>query len=331
MATIGASVLTLVDAAKRKDPDGSIASIAELLAETNEILEDMPWMEGNMETGHRVSVRTGIPTPTWRLINQGVTPAKSTTAQSTESTAMLEAYSEVDKALADMSSDLGGFRLSEAAAFLEGMNQEMAATLFYGARTAPEEFVGLAPRYNDLGANNAQNIIDAGGSGSDNSSIWLVIWHESSVFGIYPKGSTAGLSHRDLGEVTVEVTAGIAGNRMQAYRDHWKWDAGIVLKDWRQVVRIANIDVSDLDGGSAADLPEEMIKAMYRPKSLTMGKACWYMNRTCLQYLDLQRRADVITGGGLTYDNVDGRRIPFFRGIPIRICDQLTEAEAQVT
>ena len=333
MATLGTNVLTLADWAKRLDPDGKVPSIVELLSQTNEILTDMLWMQGNLETGHRCTVRTGLPTVYWRLLNQGTQPSKSTTAQIDESIGILDAWSEVDKDLAELGGNVNSFRLSEATAFLEAMNQEMASTLFYGnSSTDPEEFNGLSLRYNDLSAANAENIVVGGGSGSDNSSIWLVCWGEQGVFGIFPKGSKAGLEHENLGLVTVETTAGVAGSRMRAYQDHWIWKSGIALKDWRQVVRIPNIDISNLVAeSSAADLIKTMSKAMHRIHSVNMGKCVFYMNRTVFQQLDIQRQSAVSTGGGITYQNVDGKIQPFFRQVPIRICDALTETEATVS
>ena len=333
MATIGNSVLTLADWAKRLDPDGKVPRIVELLSQTNEVLDDMMFMEGNLPTGHRTSVRTGLPTVTWRLLNQGVTPSKSTSAQIDEACGKLEAWSEVDCALAKLNGNTAAFRLSEAQAFIEAMNQEMASTLFYGnSSTAPEEFTGFAPRYADLSATNAQNIVNGNGSGSDNSSIWLVVWGAQTCHGIFPKGSKAGLSHYDLGEETVETSAGVGGNRMRAFRDQWVWDTGLALKDWRYAVRIANVDISNLVAkSSAADLFDLMIKALHRIPNINMGKPAFYMNRTCFQMLDIQKRDDVISGGGLSYKDADGKIEYSFRGVPIRICDALLETEAQVS
>src|SRR3990172_1769088 len=200
MATLGTNVLTLADWAKRLDPDGKVPSIVELLSQTNEILMDMQWIEGNLPTGHRTTVRTGLPTAAWRLLNQGVTPSKSRTVQIDEATGMLEAWSEVDKDLAELNGNTAAFRLSEAQAFIESMNIEMAQTLFYGnSSTSPEEFTGLAIRYSDLSADNAQNIVSGSGVGADNSSIWLVCWGANTVHGIFPKGSKAGLVHEEIG------------------------------------------------------------------------------------------------------------------------------------
>jgi hypothetical protein len=278
-----------------------------------------------------VTIRTGLPTVYWRMLNQGIPPSKSTTAQVDENAGMLEAWSEVDKDLALLNGNVSAFRLSEAKAFLEAMNQEMAQTLFYGnSGIAAEEFNGLAPRYSAIsGATNAENIVDAGGTGSDNTSIWLVAWGEETVTGIFPKGSKAGLMHEDFGEVTVEVTAGIAGNRMRALQERYQWKAGLVVKDWRYVVRIANIDVSDLAGGT----PPDLIAAMEQADEIlpnNLGKRVFYAPRRVTRYLRKQVRTAVANGGGLTFENYQGKRVMTFDGIPIRRVDQILLTEARV-
>ena len=333
MATLGTYVLTLADWAKRLDPDGKVPAIVELLEQTNEILQDMLFKEGNLPTGERCTIRTGLPTAAWRLINQGIQPSKSHTAQVDEATGILEAWSEVDKVLAELNGNTASFRLSEAVAFIEAMNQEMASTLFYGnSSTAPEEFNGLAVRYSSLSAANAQNIVSGGGSGSDNSSIWLICWGANTVHGVFPKGSKAGLEHNDLGEQTIETSSGIAGTRMRAYQDQWIWKCGVVLKDWRYAVRIPNIDISNLTGeSSAADLRKLMVKAIHRIPNIRAGRAAFYVNRTVAEFLDIQATQAVSAGGGTTPQNLDGQIIQSFRGIPIRTCDALLETEAAVS
>ena len=334
MATLGASLPTLVDLAKSLDPDGKVAKIAELLSQTNEVLSDMPWQEGNLTTGHRVSVRTGLPTVAWRLLNQGVAVSKGTSAQIDEACGMLEARSQVDEILARLSNDVSAFRLSQAVSFIEAMNIEMAQTLFYGnSGTAPEEFTGLSTRYSAIsGAGNADCIVDADGTGSDNSSIWLCCWGPG-VYGIYPKGTKGGLEHQDLGLADAFDSS---NNRFRAYMDLWRWNCGIALADWRYVVRICNIDISNLVAkSSAADLPDNMIDAIHRIPGgyagMNMGKPVFYMNRTTFKMLQIQLRDDVISGGQLSYDVVSGKRVPSFMGIPIRICDALLETESRVT
>lgn len=331
MAVLGTTSLNLVDSAKRMSPKGGIDSrIVELLAQQNPITEHMPWIEGNLTTGHRTTVRTGLPAPTWRLLNNGVAATKSTTAQIDEACGMLEARVQLDKALADLGGDKAALRQSEAAPHMEAMAQEFVGTLFYGTAASPEEFVGLAARYSDTTAANGQNIVSGGAAGgqTDCSSIWLLVWGENSLHGIYPKGSVVGLQHEDLG---LQDAFDASNNRFRAYMDHFQWHCGIALRDWRQCVRIPNIDVSSLVAGSGADLTVLMTKATHRVHNLRAGKAGFYMNRTVFQYLDIQRGDRVTAGGGITWDNVDGIAMPRFRGIPIYVVDQLTEAESVVS
>lgn len=334
--TLNNTVLTLADFAKRLDPTGKTATIVELLSQTNEILTDMKWMEGNLPTGHRTTVRTGLPTVYWRLLNQGVQPSKSTTVQIDEGLGMLEAWSEIDVDLASLNGNTNEFRLSEGAAFVEAMNIEMASTLFYGnASVSPEEFNGLSVRYSTkAGAANGKNIILGGGASTDNTSIWLVVWGPNTIHGIFPKGSKAGLVHQNKGIQTVENAGGVTGAKMDAYRDKWQWKCGIALRDWRFVARAPNIDVSNLAAGvSAADIFEIMVKMIHAigPAKMKMGTPVFYMNSTVFSAIDIQQTEKVSAGGGVKYDNVDGQVKYSFRGIPIRLCDAILENEALVS
>lgn len=344
MATIGTAAITLTDLAKSWDPNGTPARIVELLSQTNPVIEDMLWVEGNLPTGTRTTVRTGLASATWRLFNQGVAVSKNTNAQFDEQCGMLESWGEVDIALAELNGNPASFRLGENAGHMEAMNQEMAGTLFYGnSGTAPEEFTGLATRYSSLG----QNCVSGGGSQSDNASIWLVGWGPLSVHGIYPKGSTAGLQHVDHGRQVTETVNGVGGSRLAVYRDQWKWSCGLAVRDWRYAVRGCNIDISNLVAESSqANLITLMIKMWHRLPTNAGGptnqgfvgvKPVWYVNRTVAQMLDIQRframsgLSGVTPGGGsIQYDQIDGKWTPTFRGAPIRVCDQLLETEATV-
>ena len=334
MATLSVQNPTLLDLAKATDPDGGIADIVEILAETNEVLDDMTWVQGNLTTGNRTSIRTGLPTPTWRKMYGGVQPDKGTQAQVDDTTGMLEAYAEVDKALADLSNNTAAFRMVEEKAHLEGLNQEIVDTLFYGNEDSePEAFTGLAPRFNDTTAANGDNIIAGGGSGSDNASIWLVVWSPQTCFGIIPKGSIAGLQRTDLGEVTLEdASDGSNTGRMQAYRTLYRWDAGLCVRDWRYVVRIANIDKSLLlkDAASGADLPDLMFQAMTQVPNLSLGRAAWYMSRNTMSFVRRQA-TNGTSGSTLTIENVGGKMLTMFSGIPLRRCDSLSADEATVS
>lgn len=347
MSTLAATALTYADWAKRVDDNYKIASIIELLSQTNEILEDLMVVEGNLPTGHKTTVRTAIPQATWRLLNQGVPNAKSTTAQIVDTCGNLETYSVIDKDVADLNGNTAEFRLSEVRAFLEGMSQQVSATLFYGNQfTNPERFTGLAPRYSTITAANsatAANVLDAGGLVSTNTSLWGVVWGSDTTHGTFPKGKVTGLQHKDMGEWPVTDSA---SNTYQAYRDHFKWEIGLVVRDWRYNFRIANIDVALLSGGSAANLINLIVRGLYRwptaPASATavqtsdtpevkssMGRGVLYCNRVVRTYLDLQamNKTNVL----LRLTEYNGKVITDFRGIPIRTCDALLNNETRVT
>ncbi|WP_312388578.1 major capsid protein [Stutzerimonas nitrititolerans] len=329
MAVIGNTALTLADWAKRQDPDMKQARIVEMLSQTNEVLTDMLWLEGNLPTGHRTTTRTGLPTGAYRALNAGIPSEKSTTAQVDETCAMLESLGVVDEALAALNGGTAAFRLSENAAFVEGMNQTMSSGIFYNnSALNPAQFTGLAPRYSDSTAKNGQNIIKMGGAGSDNTSIWLIVWGEHTVHGIYPKGSKAGLDHNDMG---VDLVDDGTGKKFRAFRDHYKWDCGVALRDWRYAVRLCNIDVSDLiadSSGATVKLVENMIRAVHRIPNLRMGRAAFYMNRTVREMLDIQamNKSNV----QLSIKEYDGEFITSLRGVPFRTTDALLNTEAAV-
>lgn len=332
MTTLAVTHPTLLDFKNRLDPNDKVARVIEMLAQTNEIIEDMPFLEGNLPTGHRTTVRTGLPAPTWRKLYGGVQPTKSTNVPITDSCGMLEAYAEVDKALADLNGNAAAFRLSEDRAHIEGMNQEFASTLWYGNEgTEPEAFTGFAPRYNSTSAVNAENIITSATDpdSNDNASIYLIVWGENTVHGIYPKGSTAGLQVNDKGQVTVESIDN-AGGRMEAYRTHYRWDVGLCVRDWRYVVRI-NFDREDLvkDAATGPDLTDLMVQALEIVPSLTMGRPAFYMNRSVRSWLRRQM-TNKTKNSTLSFENMAGKRVLTFDGVPCRRSDQLLNSESDI-
>lgn len=348
MAIIGALALTYADWAKRMDDDGRTSEIIELLSQTNDILDDMLVVEANGPTGHTTTVRTGIPSATWRLLNYGVPTAKSTTAKVVDSIGMLETYSVVDKALADLNGNTAAFRLTEDLAFLEGMTQQMASTIIYGnTGVNPERFTGIAARYSTVTqatAQSAQNVVDAGGTGSTNTSILMVTWGARTCHGIFPKGGNSGFKMKDKGDVQTAFDA--SNNRYEAYTTHFKWDNGLTLRDWRYVARTCNIDITTLGGNTPPNLINALIRMAHRmptmPASVSteqktdaprggqtnMGRLAIYCNRTIRTWLDIQalNKPNLL----LRFEEWHGKPVTTFRGIPIRTCDAILNTEARV-
>lgn len=348
MAGLNSQLFSLVDATKRLAPNGSVETgIAELLTQKNELLLDMLWKESNLPTGHRMVMRTALPTGTWRKFNQGITPTKSTTVQIEEACAMYEQMGAIDKDLAMLNGNTAQFRLTENVAHMSAMNNDMATALFYQDGSAPERFWGLSPRYNSLSAANGQNILSAGGSGSDNTSVWLLGWGEEGLFGIYPQGSKGGLYHMPVKDGSedgcVEYSDG-NGGQFRAFVDRYQWKCGLAIKNWNYAVRIANIDVSDLIGATgtqASTAATQLIKLMARARSRipdrTGVKVAFYMNRTVqsilqVQALDKSNAALGIEDALLQFGDLSIKTKQLsFLGDPIRICDALVLNETVVS
>lgn len=329
MAAVGNTHPTLLDIATRSEDGGIAKSIVEIMNQTNEVLNELTWIEANNGTAHKTTIRSGLPQPTWRMLNYGVQPTKSTTVQVSDATGMLEAYAEVDKDLADLNGNTAAFRMSEDAAHLEGMNQAFLSTLFYGnSAVTPARFTGLAPRYSSLSAENGGNIISGGGSGSDNTSIWLIVSSPNTFHGIYPKGLSAGFKREDKGQVTLEDAN---NGKYEGYRTHYKWNCGVTLRDWRYVVRIANIDVSELikTGATGAHIPDLMVQALELVPNLSAGNAAFYTNRKVASFL----RRQTINGSNMALDleDIAGHKVTTFGGIPVRRVDAILETEATVS
>ena len=329
MPTIISANPTLLDVANRLDPQGKVPVIVEMLSETNEVLADATAIECNDGTGHKTVVRTGIPRAAWRKLNYGVPAGKSQTAQVRDTCGMLEQYAKVDKALIEMSGDPAGFRMSEDRAFLEGMSQDMASTIFYGDTDVnPERFLGLAPRYDDrVNAESRDNILVGGGAGSTNTSVWLVGWSPNTIHALYPKGSQAGVRHRDLGE---DTATDAVGGEFQIMRTHYKWDMGLTVRDWRYAVRICNVDVALLTKNAAtgADLIDLMTQALELVPNNGGVRWSFYSNRTISSFL--RRQINNKTNVNLSLDNVAGKKVLSFDGIPVRRVDALLSTEATI-
>ncbi len=344
MAVIGSGVATLVDVLKEMAPDGSQLDTAEVLTQHTEVLQDMTWMEGNTVTGHRDSVRLALPTPSFRALNEGVPVTKGGTTPIEETCALLEDFSQVDRELAILSGNVPRFRLQQAKPHMIGFAHKMAQQVFYGNSSAdPKSFTGLAPRYNTLQTSVSQtaaNVISAGGTGSALRSIWLVAWSEDTITGLFPKGTKGGLLHEDAtsaasggpgdGFPAGQALADANGNLYMGYRDHWMWRCGLMVKDWRYAVRIANIDPAALtfNAAAGANLQNLMIRALETIEGTEGVRVAFYMPRIIRSYLRQQLVEK--KNAFLSLSEQGGSATLNFDDIPLRRTDALNVNEAQV-
>ena len=361
MALIGNQNLTLLDHAKRTDPDGKIARIVEMLNRVNHIIDDMVVVEGNTQTGHVTTLRTGLPAIAWRSINVGVQPSKSTTKQIAVTAGILEGMGKVDEELVELAADGAALRLSEVSPFMESFSQTLATTMFYGdVRVNPDRFTGMSAYYSKLNAayqanpdalvnpsttlpDSGRNVFDASVGGTygtpgngTNTSMWLVVWGEQSIHTFFPKGTRAGIYHEDKGKWLVDDGRGL-GASYWAWIDQYKAKLGLVVRDWRQAVRICNIDVSALatagdDSDISANLLKNAIQAVNYVQFLGQGKAAWYCNRVVKTYLECKAMNKF--NAFLKIEEAaqaDDHPVTKLMGIPVRRCDALMNTEAAVS
>lgn len=341
MAAKGGTLLTLADVAKSKDKQ--IGKVAEVLVQHNAMLNDIPYMEMNEGTIHKEDIRSALPEVYYRKANQPIPASKTTTEERSFTATHFESKSQIDKAVARR----GGMdrvaynRWNQAQGHLQAHANELASLMIYGSPVqSNRKTAGLFDIYSTLNANEeaSKQIIDAGGTGSDNCSILKVHWGERSIFGIYEAGTTSGISRIDhspnhkLVKIPGIDEKGQVGD-FWGYEEEFSTDHGLVVKDFRQAARIANIDVSNLKSttpGTAADLIDLMISADYKIDSQENGQGVWYVNRTIEAFLHKQALTKVGAGAGLTFDNYQGKRVLMFLGSPVRRMDALLNSEARV-
>lgn len=336
MGTIANTYLDIIDIFRRENPNGSVADIIEVLKLQNPVLDDAIAMECNQLTSHLHTIRTGLPKTSWGKLYQGIAQSKSNTQQVVDTTGFVEAISSVDERLLKLTSNPKALRMSESVAFLEAMAQEVATGIFYhDTATTPEKLKGLSARYNSIGGGGAGNqIIDAGGTGSDNTSIWFVMWGEHATHLLYPKGTQAGVKQEDKGSQRVIDSE---GNAYYVQEEKFEWHVGMAVKDWRYNARIANIDSGAIQGGGV-QLYDYMRKAYYklhsRPRrgNPRTGRLAIYCNKDTLEVLDMLA-SNAGTNDSfirLTPQQIEGQEVMTYRGIPIREVDAIVNTEARV-
>ncbi len=341
--------LTLADVGRHFDHEGKIADMAELLSQSNEMIDDMPLVEANGLTSHVTTVRTSLPKGSYIRYYQGTAYSKSNRAQLEFGMSLLRDYSQIDKELCRLGGQEAVLREKEDIAHMEGLSQQQSATLPYGnSWTTPEQFTGFAPYFNTVNPANAQNavnVFDCGGTGSSNTSIWLIGWGESTCYGIYPKGSKGGLVFEDKGDVVPGFDAN--QQRFEAYTSLFQWQLGLVIEDWRYIVRLCNIDTTTagLLGPTPPDLFAILARAIVRLP--TAGRTVsgivktdapdrmapavrlkLYCDRVARAAMDVQaiRDKNVL----LSPTDYAGRPIVNWRNVPIGVQDSLLNTEARV-
>lgn len=340
MAALGASLLTMSDVAKSKNKQ--IGKVAEVLVQENPMLNDIPYMVMNEKTSHVEEIRDTLPTVYYRKANQPIPASKTTTSERVFQATHFESKSQIDSVVAKRGgADRVAYnRWNQAQGHIQAHALEHASLTIYGSPfTSNLKSAGLFDIYSTLAAAEptSNQVIDAGGSSADLTSIIRVHWGERSVFGIYPDGTQAGLKRTDRtpGENLIQIYGTDVNSNVGfywGYEEDFEIDHGLVVKDYRMAARVANIDIDNLkSGASAADLIDTMISAHYKIFNPQVGVGVWYLNRTLEAFLHKQTLTKVGAGAGLRFDNYQGQKVLEFLGFPVRRADAILNTEAQVT
>ena len=325
---MAAEFLTLMDLRATLMPDGSpVSSYAELLAQENEILDDVPWKAGNLLTGDIHFKRTALPSAQVRRINQGFDSSKGAKESVTETCVQIVSRMTVDMEELNLAPSPEQYLLSESKGHIEVMNEDVVTNLFYGAD--PEGIKGIAPRLNKLSHN---QVVDAGGTGNNLASIYIVKWDTDEVSGIYPKNTQAGL---DVFTKENEYVADKDGKMFRAHITEWSWYVGLKVRDERYLARLCNIDRTALlgDGEAAKEarqaLFRKMIIAKNKIRHVNQGRVVMYADPEIFNILEIA--AFEKSNNNITYGDIENdRRVLRFSGISIKKNEAQSVSEKKV-
>ncbi|WP_270420729.1 major capsid protein [Acidaminococcus massiliensis] len=325
--------VTLNDIQKRLGADNAFQPIIEILKQSNPILEDMPFAEGDLPIGNKTTIRTSLPSPSIRRANRGTAPTKSDVKQVIDQCMYLEDRSCVDTLLLKGKPNPEAYRAAEDDAHVEGMGQYVAKVFMYGDLTDPaysDTFNGLLVRYpveeGDKGTRGYQ-VISAGTKNTKghNTSAVIVDWGDRKVTGIYPKGMTAGLNTKDLGESDVYDSD---GNPFRAVQTLYSWQVGLAVQNVRSVAAIRNIDVDALTAFTADQEAKFMNKIIFAKNRIQLPKSpIMYVGDTLYSYLEtfLLNKNNVHVTREMRENEPPLLR---FSGIPVKKMDCMTDTEA---
>lgn len=349
MATVNQNYPTALDWSSRRAPDGSHDFIVEMMQQNYPEFEDIMFLEGNLPTGHQGTVRTGLPSPSWRRAYSGVGFTKSLTEQVTSPTAIMEDWSRWDEIVADINGNRAETRFNEDVSHLQGMVKEWCSTFWYGdASTSPDEFTGLAPRYPSASSGaTASNVVDMGGSSDgDQQSVWFVTYGQNHLHGIYPRGQSGGLMSKDWGLQKVQDSSD-GSTQYGAYETQFQMKTGIHQTNWKTTARLANIDTADLIAGNldsilSAKLIETYgkLEQTFIPSVAAGTRTFIYCRREFATQLHIMQQARYFTDSTsnrtvfnpvqLTPGEWAGRPVSMFMGLPIRVSDSLAATEDDI-
>ncbi len=331
---------TLLTAA-RQTANGQITDVAEVLNETNNVIEDAIVQKSTDITSHRVTRRSKLPAVSWVKVGNGWNATVGLTNQAVETIGMMKARFLAPQDVLDIQANPDKYRANQERSYIESMGQELANTLMGNVASGalspitvpPEEFAGFQYRLNAISTDPTKYVVNNGNdSGSDNTSIYFVQWALNKVYLITPRNMDGtGLKKEDKGLVYTSGDNAVAStsatspnptNSLWAYITEFSWNVGLAIEDQRAVKRLANIDSVSTETNT---LDEDKI-IQIRNNFKGNEKIYMYCNETV--FTQLQILAKDKTNVNWTGDDPFGRPQFNFLDMPVRRCDAITNDEA---
>lgn len=334
MSILGSSFVTVSDMLAMTRPDGSLETeVVNRVAKTNGLFSKLPFMKGNKTDGHQQVQLVTVPTVGYITYNVAPTTSKAGRVQRTDTVGTISTYSKVDPNLAKDQDNPEAFRKSEDIAFLESTINQASTDIIY-ANSASEalKFDGLAVRYGTVNTtrhNSGYYMINGGGSGSDNTSIYVAKIGPGGLMGLVGKNGTIGIQTIDHGDKV--WIADSAGTQMPYMVTEIKLELGLTVKNPGAVVRICNIDKSALvTESSAANLQKLIFKAAEMIENVD-GQTAVICNRTVKAHLGIQAFQKTTLGLHAIADTW-GEHVEMIPGVgPVIVEDAITNAEATIS
>lgn len=304
--------MTLLDLAKLNGADPVVGLIEESIALAPELATVPARTIGG--TNYKTVLRTGLPTVSFRSLNQGIAASKSSFEERLVSCFIAGGRVEVDKAAADAHEDgPAALQAIEAAGVMEAALRKIGSQMFYGIASDSKGFPGLQAMVDST------QTLTAGGS-TAKTSAYAVRFGERAVQFVFGRNTPFELS--PWREETIRDSD---GNPLPGYvADLSAW-VGLQSVSRNCVARINNIG-TDSGKGLTDALVAQMLSTWNGPEPEAL-----FVNRRSRFQLQISRsvtifsQAGVKPGGGLS--NVAPMPTES-NGIPLVVTDQLGIAEA---
>ncbi len=326
--------------AARMTNNNEIVRVAEVLNETNDVIQDAIVQKSTDITTHVFSRRTALPGVQWVKVGNGWNATTGLLNQVREEMGMLKARFLAPQDMMDLQPNPDKYRSNQERAYIESMGQELSNTLFGNyssgslspATEPPEEFAGFQRRYASLSTADTSYVINNGNTtGNDNTSIWFVQWAPTKVYLISPRNMEAGgLKKEDKGLVytlgdNASGTASQRNNQLWAFITEFSWNVGLAVEDTRAVKRLANIDTVSTEDNTLDEDKIIQIRNNFRGNETIF----MYVNETI--FTQLQILAKDKTNVRWTGDDPFGKPQFNFLDMPVRRSDAISNDEGILT